>query len=70
MTTGSLLPPEFDYRWDMINQGHFKRDKTLRETTKRWITQHISVDHESVDSVLNPRGLIKKVNLKFEAKCI
>ena len=54
----------------MIKEGHFQRDTKVRETTKRWIAQHISVDHEGADWVLEPRGLIKKANLTFAAKFI
>lgn len=42
----------------------------MREPSKRWIAQYISIDGEGEFLVLDPRGLIKKVNLKFEAKCI
>lgn len=35
------------------------------ETTKRWISQHLCVDGEAVDWVLEPKGSIKKDNLSF-----
>ena len=40
----------------------------MRETTKRWISQNISVDGEGVDWVLEPKGVIKKANLTFMDK--
>lgn len=50
--------------------GHFQQDKDLRETTTMWIAQHITVDREGVDWVLEPRSLIKKDNLRFAAMFI
>ena len=42
----------------------------VRETTKRWIAQHISMDSDGADRVMDPRGLIKKANHTFSAKLI
>ena len=42
----------------------------VRETNKRMISQHISLDSESADWVLESRGLIKKTNLPFAPKFI
>ena len=46
------------------------RDRDLRESTKRWIAQQISIDGEGEDWVMDPRGLIKKANVTFAAKFI
>ena len=51
----------------MIKQDHFQRDKNVRETTKRFIPQHISVDREDAYRVLDPRSVINKANLTFVA---
>ena len=40
----------------------------MRETTKRWMDLHLSVDEEGADSVTEPKGAIKKANLTFTAK--
>ena len=42
----------------------------MRETTKRWIAQHIFLDGEGTDWVLELKDMIKNVNLKFVAKFI
>ena len=44
------------------------REPALRETTKRWMALHLSVDGEGADWVTKPKGAIKKVNLTFVAK--
>ena len=41
-----LLTLELDYRWNMVKNGHFQRDRDLRESTKKWIAQKISIDGE------------------------
>ena len=51
----------------MIKQDHFQRDKNVRETTKRWIPQHLSVDREDAYWVLDPRSVINKANFTFVA---
>ena len=43
------------------------REPELRETTKRWITQYLSIDGEVVDWVREPKGAINKANLTFTA---
>ena len=40
----------------------------MRETTKRWMALHLSVDGEGADWVIEPKGAIKKANLTFTAK--
>ena len=40
----------------------------MRETTKRWMALHLSVDGEGVDWVTEPKGAIKKANLTFTTK--
>ena len=42
----------------------------MRETTKRWIVQHIFMDGKGADWVLETRGVIKKANLTFVIKVI
>ena len=68
--TRDPLTPEFDYHWKLIKEGNFKQDKVVKETTKRWIAQHIFVDREGEDLALEPRLLIKKSNLTFATKFI
>ena len=43
-------------------------EQALRETTKRWMALHLSVDGEGADWVTEPKGAIKKANLIFIAK--
>ena len=45
----------------------FLRDPSLRETTKRWMALHLSVDGEGADWVIDPKRAIKKSNLTFTA---
>ena len=59
---------EFDYRWQIVKDGQFLREQELRETTKRWMALHLSVDGEGEDWVTEPKGAIKKANLTFVAK--
>ena len=40
----------------------------LRETTKRWMALHLSVDGEGADWMIEPKGAIKMANLTFTAK--
>ena len=44
------------------------REPSLRETTKRWIALHLSVDGKGADWITEPKGGIKKNNLTFTAK--
>ena len=44
------------------------RELALRETTKRRMALHLSVDGEGADWVNEPKGAIKKANLTFTAK--
>ena len=44
------------------------REPALRETTKRWMALHLSVDGEGADWVTKPKGAIKKANLTFVTK--
>ena len=64
------LTIQFDYRWKLIKDGQFKREPDVRETTKQWIAQHLSVVGEAVDWVLEPKGSIKKAELIFAAKLL
>ena len=67
-TTRTPLTAEFDYRWKLIKDGRFQREPNMRETTKWYITHHLSVDGEAADWVLEPKGSIKKANLTFTTK--
>ena len=44
------------------------REPSLRETTKKWMSLHLSADGEGADWVTEPKGAIKKANLTFTAK--
>ena len=44
------------------------REPSLRETTKRWMALHLSVDGEGVDWMTKSKGAIKKANLTLTAK--
>ena len=44
------------------------REPSLRETTKRWMAQHLSVDGQGADWMTEPKGAIKKANLTFIPK--
>ena len=35
--TRTPLTAEFDYRWQIVKDGQFLREPSLRQTTKRWI---------------------------------
>ena len=47
--TQTPLTAEFDYRWQIFKDGQFLRGPSLRETTKRWMALHLSVDGEGAD---------------------
>ena len=66
--TWTPLTAEFDYCWQIVKDGQFLREPSLRETTKRWMAMHLSVDGEGADWVTDPKGAIKKANLTFTAK--
>ena len=66
--TRTPLTAEFDYRLQLVKDGQFLREPSLRETTKRWMALHLSVVIEGADWVTEPKGVIKKVNLTFTAK--
>ena len=65
--TRTPITAEFDYRWPLVKDGQFLREPALRETTKRWMAQHLSVDGEGAYWVTEPKGDIKKANLMFIA---
>ena len=58
----------FDYRWQIIKDGQFLRGLSLRETIKRWMALHLSIDGEGADWVTELKGAIKKANLTFTEK--
>ena len=62
------LITEFDYRWQIVKDGQFLREPLQRETTKRWMDLHLSVDGEGADWVTEPKRAIKKANLTFTTK--
>ena len=39
--TQTPITTEFDYRWQIVKDGQFLREPALRETTKRWMAQHL-----------------------------
>ena len=43
------LTAEFDYRWQIVKDGQFLREPSRRETTKRWMSLHLSVDGQGAD---------------------
>ena len=66
--TRTHLTVEFDYRWKIVTDGQFLREPSLRETTKRWMDLHLSIDGEGADWVMKLKGAIRKANLSFTAK--
>ena len=66
--TRTPLTAEFHYRWQIVKDGKFLREPSLRETTKRWMSLHLSVDGEGTDWVTEPKGAIKKANVTFTTK--
>ena len=44
--TQTPLTAEFDYRWHLVKDVQFLREPSLRETTKRWMALHVSLDGE------------------------
>ena len=67
-TTRIPLTTEFYYRWQIVKDGQFLCEQALRETTKRWMALHLSVDGEGADWVTESNGAIKKANLTFVTK--
>ena len=66
--TRTPLTAEFDYRWQIVKDGQFLYEPSLRKTTKRWMALHLSVDGEGAGRMTEPKGDIKKANLTFTAK--
>ena len=52
----------------IIKDVQFLCEPSLRDTTKRWMALHLSVDGEGADWVTEPNGAIMKANLTFTAK--
>ena len=67
-STRTPLATEFDYHWQIVKDDQFLREPSLRETTKRWMALHLSVDGEGADWMIEPKGAIKMANLTFTAK--
>ncbi|TMX05316.1 hypothetical protein EJD97_024783 [Solanum chilense] len=66
--TRTPITAEFDYRWQIVKDVQFLRKPTVRQTTKRWMALHLSVDGEGADWLTKPKGAIKKANLMFTTK--
>ena len=66
--TRTLITAKFDYHWQIVKDGQFLREPALRETSKRWMALHLSVDGEGANWVIEPKGAIKKAKLTFFAK--
>ena len=67
-TKCTSLTKKLDYRWPIVKDGQFLHGQSLRETTKRWMALHLSVDGEGADWVTEPKGAIKKANQTFTVK--
>ena len=65
--TCTPLIAEFDNWWKLVKDGCFMREPELRQTTKRWIAQYLSVDGEAGDWVRKPKGAILNANLTINA---
>ena len=39
--TRTPFTAEFYYRWHLVKDGHFLREPSLREITKRWMALHL-----------------------------
>ena len=66
--TRTPLTAEFDYCWQIVKDSQLLRKPSVRETTKRWMALHLSVDGEGADWVTELKGAIKKDNLTFTTK--
>ena len=56
--TRTPLTIEFNFRWKLIKDERFMWEPELRETTKRWIAQYLSVDAVAADRVRELKGSI------------
>ena len=43
------LTAEFDYRWQIVKDGQFLHEPSLRATTKKQMSLHFSIDGEGAD---------------------
>ena len=59
------LTTEFDDQWQIVKDGQFLREPSLRETTKIWMDLHLSIDGEGADWVTEMKGAINNANLTF-----
>ena len=64
-TNRTSLIVEFNYRWQIVKDGQFLREPSLREITKRWMTLHLPIDGEGSDWVTESKGAMKKAYLMF-----
>ncbi|TMW83440.1 hypothetical protein EJD97_001678 [Solanum chilense] len=49
----------------IVKDGQFLRQPSVRENAKKWMALHLSVDGEGADWVTEPKGAIMKANLTF-----
>ena len=47
--TRTPFTAEFDFLWQIVKDGQFLRELSLRETPKRLMALHLSVDGEGTD---------------------
>ncbi|KAG5579551.1 hypothetical protein H5410_050178 [Solanum commersonii] len=64
----SLNTAEFDYRWDNVRSGAFRRNAEQGEAIILWLARYIVADGERVEWVAAPRLGIRKATLNFVAK--
>ena len=68
--TRTPLTAEFDYRWQIVKDGQFLSEPSLRETTKRWMALHLSVDGEGADYVTEPKGAHQEGQPNFHGEVL
>ena len=56
--TRTPITAEFDYRWQIVKDDQFLHEPAVRETTKRWMALHSSVDGEGANWVTESQGAI------------
>ena len=67
MLIGPLSLPSLTTDGRLLKMANFLREPSLRETTKRWMDLHLSIDGEGANWVTEPKGAINKANLTFTA---
>ena len=66
--TRTPLTAEVDYRWQIVKDGQFLCEPSLRETTKRWMALHLSVDEAGAYWVTVPKGGHKEGQPEFHGE--